>query len=114
MEDDKAAPAADEAETPAPAGDAPAADAAAPTDSIVGNKSKKTAIFLCGGLGFFGMHRFYLGYWGIGLIQLFSMGGLGLWMFIDLFLLLTGKLKDSKGKDLDKNKSIIDFLELFS
>ena len=43
-----------------------------------------------------------------------SGGGIFLWMFFDLFLLLIGKLKDSEGKKLHKEGSIFDLFELFS
>lgn len=38
-------------------------------------------------LGIFGAHRFYLGRPVSGLIQLFTLGGFFIWVFIDLFLL---------------------------
>ncbi|WP_408648914.1 TM2 domain-containing protein [Tumidithrix elongata] len=40
-------------------------------------KSKVTAILLCFFLGGFGIHRFYLGYTVIGIVQLLTIGGLG-------------------------------------
>ena len=55
-------------------------------------KSRTTAILLCWFLGFFGIHRFYLGYGGIGVIQLLTLGGFGIWVVIDFIRLLTGSL----------------------
>ena len=46
-------------------------------------KSKLTAILLCFFLGSLGIHRFYLGYTLIGVIQLLTFGGLLIWV-IDL------------------------------
>jgi TM2 domain-containing membrane protein YozV len=37
--------------------------------------------------GMFGFHRFYLGRPGTAILMLFTLGGFGLWAFIDLFLI---------------------------
>lgn len=51
-------------------------------------------------LGVFGIHRFYLGYTGIGVVQLLTLGGCGIWALIDLVLIVTRKLNDAKGRPL--------------
>jgi TM2 domain-containing membrane protein YozV len=72
-------------------------------------KSKVVAALLCFFLGMLGIHRFYLGKIGTGIIQLlllilgsvllivgvgvFVYGALGLWVLIDFILILTGTLK---------------------
>ena len=63
-------------------------------------KSKLTAILLCFFLGGFGIHRFYLGYTLIGVIQLLTVGGFLIWAIVDFIRLITGSLKDSEGNDL--------------
>ena len=63
-------------------------------------KSKLTAILLCLFLGSLGIHRFYLGYTLIGVIQLLTFGGVLIWVIVDLIRLITGSLKDSERKDL--------------
>ena len=55
-------------------------------------KSKTTAILLCFFLGFLGIHRFYLGYTLIGIIQFLTGGGFLIWVFVDFLRLLTGSL----------------------
>ena len=53
-----------------------------------------------------GVHRFYTGHIGTGIIQLLTIGGCGIWAFIDLILICTGKFKDANGQELanyDKN-----------
>ena len=63
-------------------------------------KSKITAILLCFFLGGLGIHRFYLGYTLIGVIQLLTFGGFLIWAIIDFIRLITGSLKDSEGNEL--------------
>ncbi len=36
--------------------------------------------------GLIGGHRYYLGRWGTGLLQTVTLGGVGVWWLIDLFL----------------------------
>ena len=62
--------------------------------------SKLTAIILCFFLGGLGIHRFYLGYTLIGVIQILTFGGFLIWAIIDFISLITGSLKDSEGNDL--------------
>ena len=63
-------------------------------------KSKLTAILLCLFLGSLGIHRFYLGYTLIGVIQLLTFGGFLIWAIVDFIRLIIGSLKDSEGNDL--------------
>ena len=63
-------------------------------------KSKLTAILLFLFLGSLGIHRFYLGYTLIGVIQLPTFGWVLIWTFVDLIRLITGSLKDSEGNEL--------------
>ena len=63
-------------------------------------KSKLTAILLCLFLGSLGIHRFYLGYTLIGVIQLLTFGGVLIWAIVDFIRLITGSLKDPEGNDL--------------
>jgi TM2 domain-containing membrane protein YozV len=63
-------------------------------------KSKITAALLCWFLGCFGVHRFYLGYTTIGIVQLLTCGGCGIWVIVDFIMILTGNLKDIQGRDL--------------
>lgn len=54
-----------------------------------GLQSKKkgwTTFWLCGFFGFLGVHRFYLGHVGLGLIYLFTGGLFFIGAFVDLFM----------------------------
>jgi TM2 domain-containing membrane protein YozV len=61
-------------------------------------KSQLLALLLCILIGVLGIHRFYLGYIGIGIVQLLTLGGCGIWALIDLILILTGDLQPKNGK----------------
>ncbi len=64
-------------------------------------KTQLAAFLLCFFLGFLGVHRFYMGYVGIGIIQLLTLGGCGIWALIDLVMIITGDLKTKSGEDLE-------------
>ncbi len=55
--------------------------------------------FFLGGLG---VHRFYLGKIGTGLLMLFTLGGVGIWALIDFVMAVSGKMKDKKGNLIEK------------
>ena len=62
-----------------------------------GDKSWIAALLLCIFLGSLGIHRFYLGYTVIGIIQLLTLGGCGIWTFIDLIRIIIKDLKPKNG-----------------
>lgn len=74
------------------------ADVGQPLDAS--DKRIVPAVLLCLLLGVFGAHRFYVGKTGTGLLQLFTLGGLGLWMLYDLVLIITTQFRDGDGRRL--------------
>lgn len=64
-------------------------------DSNASPKSRLVATLLAWFLGFLGVHRFYLGKIGTGLLMLFTLGGLGVWAFIDFIVIVVGGMRDS-------------------
>lgn len=61
------------------------------------SKSKTAAGLLCFFLGELGIHRFYVGKIGTGILWLFTGGLFGLGWFIDLLTIIFGGFKDSNG-----------------
>jgi TM2 domain-containing membrane protein YozV len=61
-------------------------------------KRALTTGLLCLLLGVFGAHRFYVGKYITGFFQLITLGGLGIWMLVDLIMLITGQFKDKEGR----------------
>ena len=61
-----------------------------------------TTLLLCIFLGALGVHRFYTGHTAIGIAQLLTLGGCGIWALIDLIMIATGSFKDKAGNVLVK------------
>ena len=60
-------------------------------------KSRLAALLLCALLGVLGVHRFYVGKIGTGILMLVTLGGLGIWSLIDLILICVGSFRDKDG-----------------
>jgi len=66
-------------------------------NQIKGEKAFVPTLLLCLLLGGLGVHRFYVGKIGTGVLQLLTLGGLGIWVLIDLVMIVTGKFTDKQG-----------------
>ena len=64
------------------------------------SKSRLAAALLCWFLGIIGVHRFYVGKIGTGLLMIITLGGLGIWILIDFIMILVGSFKDKQERVL--------------
>jgi TM2 domain-containing membrane protein YozV len=58
------------------------------------------AFLLCFFLGIFGAHRFYVGKIGTGILQIVTLGGLGIWTLIDFIMIIVGAFTDKQGNKI--------------
>ncbi len=72
------------------------------------DKSKSTTFLLCYFFGGLGVHRFYLGKLITGILMLLTGGGFAIWWLIDLYRIITGRLKDKHGDELSISQPYAD------
>jgi len=70
--------------------------------SSISDRKRLIAAILAFFFGVFGAHRFYAGKTGTGLTQVFTIGGLGIWYFIDFLIILFGEFTDIDGKKISE------------
>jgi hypothetical protein len=75
---------------------------ASDASTSVSSKSKVTTAILTVLLGELGIHRFYVGKIGTGLIYLFTCGIFGIGWIVDMILVFTNKFTDKDGKYITK------------
>ena len=68
----------------------------------VSEKRKLPAFLLCLFFGWFGVHRFYVGKVGTGVLQILTLGGFGLWTLLDLLVIVLGGFTDKEGRLITK------------
>jgi TM2 domain-containing membrane protein YozV len=63
-------------------------------------KSKIACLLLCLFIGQLGIHRFYVGKIGTGILFILTIGGLGIWRIVDICRIITGGFKTKDGHQL--------------
>lgn len=64
----------------------------------ISDKSRLATSLLAWFLGVFGVHRFYLGKIGTGILMFLTLGGFGFWALIDFVMAVAGAMRDKEGK----------------
>ena len=64
---------------------------------MISIKSRLVALLLCIFLGSLGVHRFYVGKAGTGIIWLLTLGLLGIGTLVDLIMIIVGSFTDKSG-----------------
>ncbi|MDH5525441.1 MAG: TM2 domain-containing protein [Desulfobulbaceae bacterium] len=67
------------------------------TPTNISDKSRIAAALLSFFLGAFGVHRFYVGKTGTGVLMILTLGGMGIWALIDFIMIVSGSFKDKDG-----------------
>ena len=73
---------------------------ATPTGASSAQVSEKgfvPVLLLCFFVGVLGVHRFYVGKIGTGILQLITFGGFGIWTMIDFVMIAVGSFTDKQG-----------------
>ncbi len=63
-------------------------------------RSRTVAAVLAFFLGTLGVHRFYVGKVGTGVLMIVTLGALGVWTLIDFIMILVGSFKDKEERVL--------------
>lgn len=69
---------------------------------MVSDKSRTAAALLCFFLGGLGVHRFYVGKVGTGILWLLTLGLFGIGALIDFIIILCGSFKDKYGNVIER------------
>ena len=80
----------------------PTCGARQPAIQLAGSSDKRIlpAALLAGMFGPLGVHRFYVGKIGTGILMILTLGGLGIWWAIDFIMIVVGSFKDKDGNRL--------------
>lgn len=72
-----------------------------PVQVSASDKRILPAFLMCFFLGGLGIHRFYVGKIGTGIAMILTLGGLGVWVIIDLIILAMGNFTDANGNKIN-------------
>ncbi|MCP4441704.1 MAG: TM2 domain-containing protein [Aureispira sp.] len=69
-------------------------------DYNYGERTQLTAFLLCVLVGFLGIHRFYIGHYWMGVLQLLTLGCCGVFVIVDIIFIVVNRLRTPKGDRL--------------
>ena len=72
----------------------------ATTTAATSQKAWIVTLLLSFFVGVLGVHRFYVGKIGTGILMLITLGGFGVWALIDFIMIAVGKFTDKQGQPL--------------
>lgn len=67
-------------------------------ETHISPKLRLAAALFCGFFGFLGIHRFYVGKVGTGILMILTVGGFGIWTVIDFIFIVLGQFRDKEGR----------------
>ena len=69
----------------------------------VSEKNWLVTLLLCVFMGVVGIHRFYVGKTGTGILMILTGGGFGIWVLVDIIMIATNSFTDINGLKLNQN-----------
>jgi TM2 domain-containing membrane protein YozV len=69
-----------------------------PDELYPSSRSRLVTLLLAIFLGVFGVHRFYNGKIGTGVLMILTLGGLGIWWLTDVIMISAGAFRDAEGR----------------
>lgn len=70
----------------------------------ISDRNGIVCLLLCFFLGGIGVHRFYAGKVGTGILMIVTLGGFGIWSIIDFIMIVCGAFTDSDGNKIKLSK----------
>ena len=64
-------------------------------------------LLLCLFVGMLGIHRFYAGKIGTGILMIVTLGGLGIWVLVDFIMICIGSFRDIEGRVIKYQRVVI-------
>jgi len=72
----------------------------------ISDKNFLLTLILCLFTGIIGIHRFYAGKMGTGILMIVTLGGLLIWVLVDLIRICSGSFKDIDGRIIKNQRAV--------
>lgn len=77
-----------------------------PSEELSEKEFLPTLIF-CFFFGSLGIHRFFVGKVGTGILMIVTLGGLGIWVLVDFIMICIGSFRDVEGRIITYQRTVI-------